>query len=100
MDDLTKDKVRRIAVAAIEEAQHMGFSGADIVKSGFNAAVRRIGAVPHDALRFLVESGEFETRERGRVVPNIILYHKGGVHRVEVEEKAASLLEAAGIEAA
>lgn len=99
MDLVTQDKVKRIALAAIEEAQHMGFGGADVVKSGFNAAVRRVGVAPPEALQSLVESGEFETRERGRSVPHTILYRKGGVRRIEVEDKADSLLEAAGIDA-
>lgn len=94
-----QERVRRIALAAIEEAQSMGLRGADMVKSGFNAACRRIGADPAEARGFLVESGQFETQERGRHgVPNIILYRRGEGRRVEIEEKADALLEAAGIE--
>jgi len=98
MDDQTKDKVERIARAAVEEARLRGWAGADVVKSGFNAAMRRLGVDPRKATDFLQEDAQgYDLRQLGG---NYILYFRGDAPtaRAPEEDKADRLFQAAGIE--
>ena len=97
MESVTKTKVLRLAAAAVEEARARGWAGADVVKSGFNAAVRRLGVDPRKATDFLREAEGYELRQLGG---NYILYAAGQAPtaRAPEEEKADRLFEAAGIE--
>lgn len=92
MDEATKNKVRLLAEAVTTEARELGFGGADTVKSGFHAALRRLWIDPITATSFLRREESYTLIKKGR---NYILYAPGESPH---DNKAESLLAEVGLE--